>query len=363
MSGRAPTTVLFTGYAPVHYLCFQPLHRLLAQRPDFQVFCSGGLRTRTDSTVLYDASGLYTPFALPDTQVLTVEEIRERDFDLVFAANTKLIAPRRAGVKIQLFHGISFRNVALREEIGGWDYYFLVGPYMRRKMDEAGLLDTDDPRGLSIGFPKTDPLRNGTLDRQSIRQRHGFDGRRPVLLYAPTGQKDNSLETMGEEVIQRLTATNRYDILIKPHDHPKRVMDWSARLAPLETTHTRVTREADIIPLLCAADLLISDASSVTNEFALLDRPIVFLDVPKLLAKAAEKNTNLDLQTWGRRGGVIVKRADAVVESVETILGTPQTHGEIRRAMSKDLFYNPGTSGPAALQWLAQKFGSASPSP
>lgn len=44
----------------------------------------------------------------------------------------------------------------------------------------------------------------------------------------------------------------------------------------------------DILPTLFLADLLISDASSVANEYTLLDRPIVFLDVPEMIEAAVE---------------------------------------------------------------------------
>ena len=36
-------SVLFTGYAPVHFLCFEPLYRRLRESSDFEVFLSGGL--------------------------------------------------------------------------------------------------------------------------------------------------------------------------------------------------------------------------------------------------------------------------------------------------------------------------------
>ena len=103
------------------------------------------------------------------------------------------------------------------------------------------------------------------------------------MLYAPTGELRNSLETMGEELIAKLDALDRYDILVKLHDHPHGATDWWSRLAPLESEHVRLVREPDVVRTMSIADLLISDASSVANEFALLDRPIVFLDVPELI--------------------------------------------------------------------------------
>lgn len=182
----------------------------------------------------------------------------------------------------------------------------------------------------------------------------GFDGRRPVLLYAPTGAHENSLETMGEELLARLRAQDRYDVLVKPHDHPKKPIDWLARLAPLEGEHLRVARTPDVIPLMLASDLLISDASSVATEYALLNRPIVFLDVPELLAAAAAEDDRLDLRTWGRSGGRVVADCDEALEAIGDELAAPERLGEVRRALRDDCFFNPGAAAAAAIGWLRE---------
>jgi CDP-glycerol glycerophosphotransferase (TagB/SpsB family) len=359
MTKGSKTQILFTGYAPVHFICFQPLFDCLSRLPGVEVYVSGGLRTGTEGNYLYDERKMYGPFGLPPERILTVREMRGRDFDVLFAANTKLIKPRNVSTCIQLFHGISFRNKAVRPENMGCDYFFTVGPYMQRKFAQAGLLQPGDRRAVPIGFPKTDRLLNGELNRQDLLRRYGFDGSRPVVLYAPTGQQYNSLETMGEEVIERLNQSGRYDILIKLHDHPRTAgVDWPARLRLMETGHCRLARELDVVPLLHAADLLITDASSVSSEFSLLDRPMVFLDVPQLLEFVRQTGSLVDLDTWGRKGGVIVERAKDVVAAVDAGLADPARHSDIRQAMAKDLFFHPGTATRAAVAWLqAQVIG------
>ena len=356
MSGASSTRVLFTGYAPVHFVCFRPLYDRLVNDPQIDVCVSGGLRQKTAHGTLYDHRGLYDRFGLAPDKVLSVEQIREQDFDVLFAGNTKMIPPRSVDMRIQIFHGVSFRNKAVRAENLGADFYFLVGPYMQRAFSQAGLLAPDDPRGLPIGFLKTDRLLTGELDRQALLNRYGFTGERPVVLYAPTGQKHNSLETMGEQVIERLAGTGQYDLLIKPHDHPKNAdVDWFAQLKRLQDQHTRLVSDPDVIPLLFLADLLITDASSVSNEYALLDRPMVFLDVPELIAKARNAaGSMIDLDTWGRRGGPVVKQPDEVVGVVERSLDDPGRFSEVRQAMAADLFYNPGRATDAALEWFCQ---------
>lgn len=353
MASSPGLRVLFTAYAPVHFLCFRPLFERLRQIPGVQVTLSGGVRSKTENGYLFDEQALYRPLGLPASHVLPVEAIREQDFDILFSAHTSLILPRRVDLRIQIFHGISFRNMAVREKNMTCDRYFLVGPYMRRQFVEAGLFRADDSRALPIGFMKTDRLLNGELDRTRLLRKYGFTGDRPVLLYAPTGAVGNSLETMGEEAIRALQTARRWDLIIKPHDHPKNAMDWHSRLAPLEDAHCRLARDPDVIPLLHMADLLISDASSVSSEYALLDRPMVFLDAPVLLANAAAAaGSRIDLETWGRKGGLVVRDAETLVQAVEHSLRHPGERSAVRRAMARDLFFNPGRATDAALSRL-----------
>ena len=345
---------LFTGHAPVHFACVRPLYDWLVNHPSVDMFVSGGLESERDGMTIYDEAAMYGPMGVPSEHVLPVEEIRERDFDIIFGANTTLLLPRSVKRRIQIFHGMSFRNRAVRDKNLGCDHYFLIGPYMRRQFESAGLFSEHDPRAVPIGFLKTDRLLNGTLDRSELLARQGFNGARPVVLYAPTGLKQNSLELMGEDVIERLKQTGQYDMLIKLHDHPKRKdIDWHERLGRLEDDHCRVARDLDVIPLLFLADLLISDASSVSNEFALLDRPMIFLDVPYLIEKARLKEgSRLDLETWGRSCGLVVEKAEDVVAAVEKSLADPTAGSDVRQAMVKDLFYNPGKATDAATTWL-----------
>jgi hypothetical protein len=351
-----PLQVLFTGYAPVHFVCFQPLYQHLRATSGVEVWFGGGLRSASETGMRHDPHALFAPFGIPAERVLALEEIRARDFDLLFAANSKLIEPRSVVKRVQIFHGISFRNRAVRGKNMGCDHYFVVGPYMLRKFREAGLFGQDDPRALPIGFMKTDRLVNGTLDRRTLLEHYGFDGSRPVVLYAPTGLEHNSLETMGVEVVERLRASRSFDLLVKLHDHPKVTsVDWAARLAPLENEHTRIVREFDVIPPLFLADLLVTDASSVASEYALLDRPMVFLDVPELIAGALAKNGSMaDLDCWGRRAGTLVSRPEDALGALDDALAHPERHGELRRAMASDLFFHPGRATEHAVAWMRE---------
>lgn len=362
MTGQRKIQVLFTGYAPVHFACFRPLYERLRALPWVEVRVSGGLRTKTPDGHQYDEQGLYGPFNIPAESIIPTESLAEHACDVLFAANTKMIAPREVGHRVQIFHGISFRNKAVRSDNAGADHYFVIGPYMMRRFVESHILAESDPRAVPTGFMKTDALLDGSLSRDTTLAAYGMNVERPTLLYAPTGQKHNSLETMGEDAIKRLVEADRFNVLIKPHDHPKNAgINWFKKLAPYESDHLRVVRELDVIPLLHAADLLITDASSVSSEYALLNRPMVFLDVPKLIKRARKANESaLDLDTWGRKCGPIIKKPAALVDAIEDELNTGEERAFVRQAMARDLFYNPGCATDAAVEWFTDAFAPSS---
>ncbi|MBA3853413.1 MAG: hypothetical protein C0503_03300 [Gemmatimonas sp.] len=350
---KAPYRILFAGYAPVHFICFQPLFERLRRMRDVEIVLSGGREGQEDGSGALSAKQLYSHFRLPPRSVVELDRMREQTFDLVFCAHVSGYFPKDEQERIQLFHGVSFRNMAVRRDVLVYDRLFLTGPYMRRLFTEKQMLRDRDPRLVNIGFPKLDRLVDGTLDRAAILRKVGFSGRRPVILYAPTGQKDNSLEHTGEAVLERLRATGKYDILIKLHDHPRdRATDWPKRLRPLLDRHTKLASGLDVVPYLYAADLLLTDASSVSNEYALLDRPMVFLDVPQLLAAMQKKGVALDLDTWGRKGGEVARWPDEAVDAIAWSLAHPRHASKIRRAMARDLFYNPGRATEAAVAWV-----------
>ncbi|HZO19119.1 MAG TPA: CDP-glycerol glycerophosphotransferase family protein [Gemmatimonadaceae bacterium] len=355
-SARRPLRVLFAGYAPVHFVCFKPLYERLRRMRDVEIVLSGGREAGSEGERPLTAKELYAPFRLPRRQIVELPAMQRQKFDVVFCAHVSGYFPAEDKERIQLFHGVSFRNMAVRRDVLVYDRLFVVGPYMRRLFTDKQMLRDGDPRLVNIGFPKLDRLVDGSLDRRAILSKLGLSGRRPVVLYAPTGQKDNSLEHTGEAVIERLRATNKYDILIKLHDHPRdRTTNWPKRLRPLLDRHTKLVNDYDVVPYLFVSDLLMTDASSVSNEYSLLDRPMVFLDVPQLLAAMQKKGVALDLDTWGRKGGMTTRWPDEAVEAVEWSLAHPGAAGNVRRAMARDLFYNAGRATDVAIEWMRRR--------
>jgi len=340
----------------VHFLCFRPLFEALRRESGVEIFVSGGFRQKVgDGEYQYDPLAMFPQLGVPTDHVLSVEDMKQQDFDVLFCANTKMLEPRSVAKRIQVFHGISFRNRAIRPANMGADHYFMVGPYMSRKFEEAGLMPVGDPRQVQVGLMKGDALLDGSLQRAPLLDLFGFDGTRPVIAFCPTGQRYNALDRYGLALLEDLLATGRYDILVKLHDHPHGSKDWSDDVLDLQGPHLRMADTFDVMPVLAASDLLITDASSVSNEYSLLDRPIIYMDVPELIEKAMGKADSMtDLATWGRRTGQVVSSAAELPDAVMEALARPDALSAIRKESAADLFYNPGHAVETAVAWIQQ---------
>jgi len=354
--------IIFCGYAPVHFVCFLPIYRRLSKFKWIDIYFSEGERPKQASGErAYDLQAVFRSFRIPQNRIITPEQMKRENFDMVICSFVSGAFPKSDKVRIHLFHGVSFRNMAIRRDVLIYDKLFIVGPYQMRTFYQNQLVREGDTRLIPIGFPKLDPLTNGSLKKNAMLKQLGFSGKRPVVVYAPTGQKQNSLETVGEEVIKRLKKLNRYDLIIKPHDHPKDLtINWNKYLQKYEDEHTRIIRKYDIVPYLYVSDLLLTDASSVSSEYALLDRPMVFIDVPELLNAVKSKAPAVDLDTWGRKAGVTVKWPDEIIDAVQWSLQHPNQSSSIRRAMAKDMFFNPGQATNKAVEWILNWFGDSS---
>jgi hypothetical protein len=99
--------------------------------------------------------------------------------------------------------------------------------------------------------------------------------------------------------------------------------------------------EADICPYLAAADAMITDHSSCGFEYLLLDRPLVRIHRPELIALA---NIHQDYVRLLSEVSESTTDVDDTIAAVEWSLANPRAKSATRRAVAEDLFHEPGTA-------------------
>jgi hypothetical protein len=182
-----------------------------------------------------------------------------------------VVPPWWPGLKVQVFHGLDDEVKGFYRINGLFDLYCTPGPAMSRRF--ASLAERYGHFMVrETGWPKLDPLRN-PQNMHLMRRELGLDSERPVILYAPTFPDKYTSAPDLRDPIRDLILAGDYIWLIK--FHPLMGSEIIASYRELCGDFCEVVEDLNILPYLQAADILITDTSSVAYEFMLLDRPII----------------------------------------------------------------------------------------
>lgn len=152
----------------------------------------------------------------------------------------------------------------------------------------------------AFGIPRTDALapspRRDATERE-VRARLGLADSRTTILYAPTF-RGADLKGAGAPELLDIAALYRmlgdqYRLILRLHPFVKSTMR-----IPDEARDFVVdaSREPDVNEVMLAADILVTDYSSIIFEYALLNRPMAFL-APDLAAYERERGFFFDYRS------------------------------------------------------------------
>jgi CDP-glycerol glycerophosphotransferase len=201
-------------------------------------------------------------------------------------------ARREDQVCVQTLHGTPLKRVGLdvphlrstirrswrwSEQVAGWQFVLSPNsfstPIIERAFGVTGeLLETGLPRNDLLAGPEADARR------EQVRVRLGLGSGTRAVLYAPT-LRDHVVDRHGNYRLdlgvdlERLREAAGPDAVVLFRNHPK-VED------PLDFGEDGPVRDVsaypDVAELLLAADVLITDYSSLMFDFAITGRPMLF---------------------------------------------------------------------------------------
>lgn len=281
-------------------------------------------------------------------------------FDVYLAADFLWMKLPRGARRVQTFHGVAgkYRTVydSPSQSMREWDRLFFINERRLRHFIECGAIDEDSEAVRLIGMPKLDCLVDGSLKRDELLVQMGIDPARRTILYAPTWSAHSSVVSMGEELVRRLGEAG-YAVIVKLHDRSRDLqyvnsggVDWGARLEPvLRSVGGVLATGNNSSKYLPAADIMITDHSSVGFEYLLLDRPLIRIHVDELIKSTDIESSYVDL----------LASASTSVSTVEETLAAVErgfTHGgensSTRIAVANEMFYKPGTATDRAVTEL-----------
>ena len=296
--------------------------------------------------------------AVQPFKLITPLQASKMQFDVYLAADFLWINLPRGARRVQTFHGVAgkYRTVydAPSQSMREWDRLFFINELRLRHYIDCGAIDEGSEAACLIGMPKLDCLVDGSLKRDELLLSMGVDPLRRTVLYAPTWSPHSSVVSMGEELVRRLGEAG-FAVIVKLHDRSRDLeyvnsggVDWGARLEPLLKQFDGVLASGNnSSQYLPAADIMITDHSSVGFEYLLLDRPLIRIHVPELIANTDIEPSYVDMLA---SASTSVNNIDETLAAVERAFVDPAENSAQRIAIANKMFYKPGTATDRAVK-------------
>jgi len=199
-------------------------------------------------------------------------------------------------------------------EAKAWDYLVSPNPFCSSVLPKAfgykGAV-------LETGYPRNDRLTtHSAADRQAIRAKLGVTDAKTILaLYAPTWRDYQRSVTGTWETVSYLDPEMTYpegvQMMFRGHTNTNRAKSSKVAGSALD-----VTAYPDITELYIAADVLITDYSSVMFDFSVTGKPMLFL-APDIERYRSERGFYFDFEN--QAPGPILNTAEEVLETLRKL--------------------------------------------
>lgn len=211
-------------------------------------------------------------------------------------------------------HGESDKAVNQSKLLMAYDKLLVGGPLAEKRLRDAGLPLRENQIEY-VGRPQAEVLLDKADHSNEIK----------TILYAPTweGFVENvnysSVCPLGYEIIKSLRAEGSYRVIFKPHPYTgtrnKGQKQWLKKINEYcERNGVKIAGNMDSIhSLMNMSDLLITDISSVLNEYLVTGKPIVLCNVKNI----PEEKLCVDFPS--SKAAYIVTENDDVVALVDAI--------------------------------------------
>jgi hypothetical protein len=337
--------VLINAALPMEYAMIEPVYKRMREDSRVEFYFTSTTHPNDMKRIFADNDG--------GVRTIPPAQTKWMKFDAYLAADYIWAALPRGTRRVQFFHGVAGKYAerydrperSMRE----WDRFFFINRKRMNNFVTSGAIEPDSPAARLVGMPKVDRLVDGSLNRDAILHTLGLDPALPTVLYAPTWTPYSSLNALGVDLVTALANTG-VNLIVKLHDNSLDVgdvrnsggIDWVARLSPiLRGPRGHLAKRGTIAPYLAAADLMISDHSSAAFEYLLLNRPLIRIEMPELIART---NIPPDYVALMTEASSTVRTVVEILKAVEYGLANPELLGQTRNVVAEELFYKPGTA-------------------
>lgn len=186
---------------------------------------------------------------------------------------------------VYVMHGCDSVSMVLRERaLDRFDSVFCAGPHNIEEIRRREKMENLPAKNLvEIGYPYQDEL---IADAAARLQEAKSDDRPIRVLIAPSWSQEGkgTIETVGHELVGVLLEAG-FETTLRPHPQTRKFQPQCIeRIRKSYGTHANFRLEEDTTDKesLMKADILVSDWSAITFEFAFARlKPVLYIDVPR----------------------------------------------------------------------------------
>ncbi len=319
--------VLFKMFYLYHKAAFDPLIELFENDTKYDVALS--LTHEIERTFgLFDKDQTKKYLQKFEKEGHRISDENEQ-FDIVFAPD--VVDEKKYGNALLclIYHGITFTKTVTYRELKKHSNYryviFAEGEQSVRSLNASGSIGNSEV--YKVGYPKMDPyFIGGNYDKNEILNSLGLDPDKLVVLFAPT-YKPTCLYDLKDAIFE---ATKKYNLIIKLHHYA-----WMGKYASHrqhKVFEDRIQRyrhaiiipkdDYSILPLLYAADTLVSEASGAITEFLATGKTgiIYNLDQASLKHSDGEALLGFDNREYLKDSFVHINNPDELKAGIEQAL-------------------------------------------
>jgi len=345
--------VLFDLKKEYYFNSLLPVYDELVKDPDYDIYFNVGKDQKRFLGIFLIKQKSEIEGRLAGKGLKFTEDVS--GFDVVICGDA-LKDPERYGktTRIHLDHGVGIKTLRIRNIYRQKDYHyhvFLEGQYW---LDYIKSVKMDDRSDFYVtGIPKLDPFFwNGYYDNEKLLKITGLNPKKRTVLFAPS-YKPSCINYVQEKISD---LSKKYNLLIKLHPY-----SWAGKYAPhsqhrfyekLAKKHKDICLIArddyDIYPYLYMAHTIISDTSSVVNEFLALGRHGVIYVLPEknILHSDGMPVLSVEQDEWLKGAFTHAHSPDEILPAVDLALN-PSNEMKQKLREYKDYFFTglDGNSG------------------
>jgi len=241
-------------------------------------------------------------------------------------------------------HTVAVVKTTLFEQHTRSDYMLMTGPIWKERM---GYVFPKYKHNLEIGYPKGDELVAGKSTRNDVINELGLDPKEPIVMFAPSWDDPEAKRKGTMDALPQIEALGFKNLLVCPHDYDKMFNKLEGK---------KIIKQPNKNRYLMAADLMIGDMSGIMIEFAILDKPMVQIDMygdKRMYGIWEEPANHYGIFQIGE-----FATPDSLSKVVKEALNDPNKYKFLRDYWKWRSFYNLGTATKSAADAVEQLTGS-----